>query len=194
MGMRREEVCTFWTDSEYWAFGGREASTDVEKTRWAIYCTFHNLRNMIEDTSAKLDAFDTSTLDWASAAASAAQEVVAFQATRHLTNALDSEPWFLAHKEAARVQADSLRDVMGNPFRPVRLEVSWLTSTVIDLAQAIYNERQFPSGFFEDQRMGVLADALEEAGCDDGHILSHLRCGREHVRGCWVIDCILDVS
>ena len=37
----------------------------------------------------------------------------------------------------------------------------------------------------------ILADALEDAGCTDGAILSHCRSGLEHVRGCWVIDLLL---
>jgi hypothetical protein len=37
-----------------------------------------------------------------------------------------------------------------------------------------------------------MADALEEAGCTNQDILDHCRQQRAvHVRGCWVIDCIL---
>jgi hypothetical protein len=39
--------------------------------------------------------------------------------------------------------------------------------------------------------MGVLADALEEAGCDNADVLDHCRKPGEHVRGCWVIDHLL---
>jgi hypothetical protein len=37
----------------------------------------------------------------------------------------------------------------------------------------------------------ILADALEEAGCTDAAILSHLRGPGPHVRGCWVVDLLL---
>jgi hypothetical protein len=37
----------------------------------------------------------------------------------------------------------------------------------------------------------ILADALEEAGCDSADILGHCRQAGEHVRGCWVIDLLL---
>jgi hypothetical protein len=91
-----------------------------------------------------------------------------------------------------RCQARLLRDIVGNPFRPGILDRSWRTSIVTNLAQAIYEERQLPSGHFDKERMGVLADALEEAGCDNTDILGHLRGGGDHVRGCWAVDLILD--
>jgi hypothetical protein len=37
----------------------------------------------------------------------------------------------------------------------------------------------------------VLADALEEAGCDDREFLAHLRGGGPHCRGCFVVDALL---
>jgi hypothetical protein len=81
-------------------------------------------------------------------------------------------------------QAGILRDIFGNPFRPVAADPSWLTSTVVALAHAIYAERAF-------DRMPVLADALEESGCDHPDVLAHCRCDGPHVRGCWVVDSVL---
>jgi hypothetical protein len=83
------------------------------------------------------------------------------------------------------------RDIFGNPFGPLILDHSWATSTVASLAESVYHDRQLPSGLFDIHRLGVLADALEEAGCDNGDILDHLRGGGEHVRGCWVVDQLL---
>jgi len=60
----------------------------------------------------------------------------------------------------------------------------WLTPTVIALAQAIYDEQAF-------DRMPVLADALEDAGCANAEILGHCRSPCPHVRGCWVVDLLL---
>ena len=77
-----------------------------------------------------------------------------------------------------------LRDIFGNPFRPVAADPKWLTSAVVGLAQAIYEERAF-------DRMPILADALEEAGCDNADVLNHCRQPGEHVRGCWVVDLVL---
>jgi hypothetical protein len=81
-------------------------------------------------------------------------------------------------------QAELLRDIFGNPFRPVTLDPRWLTSTVLDLARIIYDERVY-------ERMPILADALMDAGCDSEEILSHCRGPGPHVRGCWVVDLLL---
>jgi hypothetical protein len=82
-----------------------------------------------------------------------------------------------------------LRDIFGNPFRPApsieRATLAWNDSTVVRLATAIYEERSF-------DRMAILADALEEAGCEDSEIPGHCRqLGAVHVRGCHVIDWLL---
>jgi hypothetical protein len=76
------------------------------------------------------------------------------------------------------------RDVYGNPFRPVSVDPRWLTSPVVDLARTMYDARDFAA-------MPILADALEEAGCDNADILAHCRGLGPHVRGCWVVDLIL---
>src|SRR5262249_22250590 len=77
-----------------------------------------------------------------------------------------------------------VRDIFGNPFSPVTVNRSWLTSNVTALAQSIYDEKAF-------DRMPILADALEEAGCTNTDILNHCRQPAEHVRGCWVVDLVL---
>jgi hypothetical protein len=87
--------------------------------------------------------------------------------------------------------AGLVRDVMGNPFRPVALNPAWLTPSVLALAQAAYDNRILPAGTLEPARLAVLADAVEEAGCDNADILNHLRQPGEHVRGCWVADLLL---
>jgi hypothetical protein len=77
-----------------------------------------------------------------------------------------------------------LREMFGNPFRPLTLNPSWLTSTVLALAQQIYDSRDFSP-------MPILADALQDAGCDNEDILNHCRHPGEHVRGCFVVDLLL---
>lgn len=86
-------------------------------------------------------------------------------------------------KERGR-QADLLRCIFGNPFRPAVLDPAWLTPTVVALAQGIYEEGAF-------DRMPELADALGTAGYHDVDILGHCRQARPHVRGCWVVDAVL---
>ena len=65
-----------------------------------------------------------------------------------------------------------------------RPDPRWRTSNVTALAQAIYDDRAF-------DRLPILADALEDAGCTDADILNHCRQPGEHVRGCWVVDLVL---
>ena len=81
-------------------------------------------------------------------------------------------------------QCHLFRDIFSNPFRPATLDPSWLTSTVVALARGIYEERAF-------DRMPILADALQDAGCDNEDVLNHCRGPGPHVRGCWVVDLVL---
>jgi hypothetical protein len=83
-----------------------------------------------------------------------------------------------------KAQTDLLRDLFGNPFRPVILEPSWLTAKVVALAQQIYDSRAF-------DRLPLLANALEEAGCENTEILAHCRAPGPHIRGCWAVDAVL---
>jgi hypothetical protein len=83
------------------------------------------------------------------------------------------------------VQSDLIQDIFGNPFRPILLNPAWLTSTVQALSRGIYKENAF-------DRLPILADALQDAGCESDEILDHCRQHEEHVRGCWVVDLLLD--
>ena len=77
-----------------------------------------------------------------------------------------------------------LREILGNPFRPVALDPAWRTAAVTQLAGAIYEERAF-------DRLPILAAALEDAGCTSPDILNHCRQPGPHVRGCWLVDLVL---
>jgi hypothetical protein len=85
-------------------------------------------------------------------------------------------------------QTELLRELIGPlAFRPVTFAadcLTWNDSTVRRIAQAIYDERAF-------DRLPILADALEDAGCDNADILTHCRGDGPHVRGCWVVDLLL---
>jgi hypothetical protein len=74
--------------------------------------------------------------------------------------------------------------IIGNPFRPVAFAPSWRTETAVALAAGIYADRAF-------DRLPILADALEEAGCDNADVLNHCRGPGPHARGCWVVDGVL---
>jgi len=90
--------------------------------------------------------------------------------------------------DAERNQSFLLRDIFGNPFRPLSPVSSvwptWNDGAVRKMAQVIYDDRAF-------DRLPLMADALEDAGCTDAAILAHCRGGGEHVRGCWVVDLLL---
>ena len=85
----------------------------------------------------------------------------------------------------ARKQTAFMRDIFGNPFRPVSFNPAWRTDTAVSLARQMYESREFGA-------MPILADALQDAGCEDEHILNHCRdANQPHVRGCWVCDLVL---
>jgi hypothetical protein len=99
--------------------------------------------------------------------------------------------WLLLHLDQAGLslarQAELLRDMVRGPFRPIFFQPSRLrcnNGAAPKLAQAIYQERAF-------DRLPVLADAVEEAGCDDDEVLGHLRGPGPHTRGCWPLDLVL---
>lgn len=87
---------------------------------------------------------------------------------------------------------DLMREVIGNPFRPVALAPPNRKATVVALAQTAYEERILPVGILDPVRLAILADRLEEAGCTDTAILGHLRGPGPHARGCWALDLVLD--
>jgi hypothetical protein len=80
--------------------------------------------------------------------------------------------------------ATTLRDIFGNPFRPVAIDPNWLTPTIVDLAHGIYADRAF-------DRLPILSDALQDAGFENPDVLAHCRGEGLHVRGCWVVDLVL---
>jgi hypothetical protein len=95
--------------------------------------------------------------------------------------------WDAEQAAGWRDQVALIREVFDNPFRSRRIDPIWLAwsgGVVRHLADGIYEDRAF-------DRMPVLGDALEEAGCNDREILEHCRCDGEHVRGCWVVDALL---
>ncbi len=96
-------------------------------------------------------------------------------------------------------QAALLRDIFGNPFYPIPFDPAWQTETVVSLARKMYSGRDFSA-------MPDLADAIQDAGCENDRILNHCRYANlpatgpgtapgmrtpPHVRGCWVVDLVL---
>jgi hypothetical protein len=102
-----------------------------------------------------------------------------FAATNDAPEYLGDKPVALAAECSAQVGLVAC--IFGNPFRPITADAAWLTPTAVSLAQAIYDDRAF-------DRLPILADALEDAGCDNADLLNHCRLPGEHVRGCWPVD------
>lgn len=127
------------------------------------------------------------------------------QASRHLIANLAPGPQVGPEK---RRQAALLREIVGNPFRQfvwtdrisgapshrdfdagdlrphTILRRHWITPTVQAMAEHAYQERDFAG-------LPAIADALEEAGCEEQAMLDHLRSAGPHCRGCHVLDLIL---
>jgi hypothetical protein len=94
-----------------------------------------------------------------------------------------TRPSWVARQRAAYL----LREIFGNPLRPASADPAWLAwndRTVVKVARAIYDGRTFAD-------LPVLADALEDAGCNDAELLAHCRGHAVHVRGCWALDLLL---
>jgi hypothetical protein len=107
-----------------------------------------------------------------------ARELVSWSAGRESREA--------AVEQERRGQYTLLLDIL-RPFRSPAIAAAWLTwneRTIPKLARTIYNTRAF-------NRLPILSDALEEAGCTDPDILTHCRRPGEHVRGCWLLDAVL---
>jgi hypothetical protein len=92
--------------------------------------------------------------------------------------------WSRVDTPETKILAALVRDTFGNPFRPVALAPEWRTDTVPGIAHQMYESRDFAA-------MPILADALQDAGCDSADILDHCRGLGPHVRGCWVVDLLL---
>jgi hypothetical protein len=90
-----------------------------------------------------------------------------------------------SEEAAGKLLCDTVRDILGNPFRPVAFDPQWRSADAVSLARGIHEERAF-------DRLPLLADVLMDAGCADEQVLGHCRSEGPHVRGCWVVDLVLD--
>jgi hypothetical protein len=80
--------------------------------------------------------------------------------------------------------ADWLREAFGNPFEAAPFDPEWRTSTAVALARSMLQRRDF-------DLFPYLADALQDAGCDDPRVRAHCESSRPHGRGCWLLDAVL---
>ena len=95
------------------------------------------------------------------------------------------EQWKL-HEAGMALHGEIFRNVFGDPFRPVVFDRAWRTETAQLLARQMYESRDFSV-------MPILANALQDAGCTHDDVLNHCRDQQvPHVRGCWVIDFLIN--
>jgi hypothetical protein len=103
------------------------------------------------------------------------------------------EEWFSRHLSFI-VQAALLRDIFGNPWRPARKLKLTAAGLIlregkgdrVTIAHPMVIIRQIATAIYADRRfddLPVLADALEEAGCEDADVLGHCR-GLERCSAC----------
>ncbi len=167
----------------------RNAIVTVERYAdgWENRRGLHKARRAVQDVGRVVRAIPYSQDQWDARSLIALVERAAEVPTRFRTGVICG-----GYPVQATTQVVLLRDLFDNPFRPYSVEPRWITPTVVALARVIYSERSF-------DLMPILADALQDAGCDDEYILTHCR-GHEdvsspvqssHARGCWLIDAIL---
>lgn len=93
--------------------------------------------------------------------------------------------WTQAYEAARAIQADYVRDIFPPPRTTPTLLPNWLTTTVVAMARQMDESDDFSA-------VPILADALQDAGCDSELVLECCRVpGSVHVRGNWVVDLVL---
>ena len=130
-----------------------------------------------------VDDFILGLTNLGAAVAHVAEPYIVFKAN---DRGVPSDPaWQKVWQNELYTQSQLLRCIFGNPFQPVTLDPNWLTSDVVAMARGMYETRDFSA-------MPILADALQDAGCEQAGILDHCRDPHAmHVRGCWVADLLL---
>lgn len=80
-------------------------------------------------------------------------------------------------------QCALLRDIFGNPFDRAPVDLEAASAESIAIATRMYEQNDF-------SLMPQLKTSLQESGCSDPRVLSHCN-DPIHVRGCWLVDRIL---
>jgi hypothetical protein len=162
--------------------GGLATAKELKKARDLANGTYQGIGDIVADHSAlAITALCEKNPDFLMGTGS--QGGIAAVAAEAKSNR--RTPFHLALKRTQKLHSQLLRDVFGNPFRPVVFDPEWRTPTVMQLAQQMHESRDFST-------MPILADALQDAGCTSAEILAHCRDESIiHVRGCWVIDLVL---
>jgi hypothetical protein len=108
----------------------------------------------------------------------------------YMIEADENSPTYTGPVYAAEsfAHCEIIRDIFGDPSAPVAFSPAWRTDVAVTLARTMYESRDFSA-------MPILADAIQDAGCDNEEVLNHCRdTSLTHVRGCWVTDLVLGKS
>ncbi len=141
-----------------------------------------------EETEDALRAVEQTLTKTISHRASYLPEAAVAQGSAARLHRTGDDPYAAAYRGELAAQVPLLRDIFGNPFRPVAFDPRWRSESAVALARTAYDTRNF-------SLLPILADALEDAGCDNAEVLTHLRQpDAVHVRGCWVVDGVLGLT
>ncbi len=192
--IRTEEEWTTWADPQLMLAFMRGKVSDRRLTLFVLDCAYRNWASLDEAGRRLYQLLDLYTetrigLDELNAAYDeATQGNIEEAPDRYELAFWDSDAYQINSKNRPAERAAQLatiRDIFGNPFRPVTFDPAWRTTDVMLLARGIYEEKAF-------DRMPILADALQDAGCDSDALLAHVRdTSAPHVRGCWALDLVL---
>ena len=168
---------------ERYADGGIDTDKLADARNLHRSCGAWKIQRNAADTVSQASFYDGSTTSSMLAAIGAAKSAAHAwtDKTEGGARSYRETSWVPLWNEARSVQVAFVRDIFGNPFRPVAADPSWFTSTVLSLAQGIYDDRAF-------DHLPILADALQDEGCENPDILDHCRGPGPHVRGCFVVD------
>lgn len=159
-----------------------DARTNAERS--AIKSTRRDVRMAVSQEGVAYSSILASSVALYSLCRSAAESAI--RISREVARAIPTKNNHELHAERV-AQTDLLRCVFGNPFQSAKIVTRWIAwnnRTVCRLAEEIYQKKDFDC-------LPILADALEDAGCDKADILLHCRGPGPHVRGCWVVDLLL---
>lgn len=180
---------------------GRATKSDLEKAWTGAEAARVTAQNVARSTrgEASESVWDAQASAWAAQAAASAASRAAWWAAKTAATVGDAaaaaraarttldDDWIQTAAAEPNAQAALLREVIGNPFRPVQINPFWLHAhddAVLAAAQAIDLNGQF-------EALPRLADLLVAADCHNEDLLTHCRAAGGHVRGCWVIDALL---
>jgi hypothetical protein len=178
---------TPWDGTSLWMLEGKLDISDRKLRLWAVACAQFAVTpnsNGITDEDWRYRANGEAVAD----GLPRPHDVVTWLADDTGSDAaLQCFHFFQDGRMDRTIAARLLREIVGNPFRPVVIDSTWHAwdgGLIPALAGTIYQDRAW-------DRLPILADALEDAGCTDAALLEHLRGPGPHVRGCWALDAIL---